>query len=78
MAGSLLLCIHAGTFGHGSLVKGHVSDSTSDRALVGATIVLGANQDISITDELGNFKFDNLAPGTYHVRVSYIAIARRK
>ncbi|AYB29993.1 TonB-dependent receptor [Chryseolinea soli] len=72
IAGSLWLCIHTGTFGYGSLVKGHVSDSTSGHSLAGATIVLGADQELSITDELGNFKFDDLAPGTYRVRVSYI------
>jgi len=66
------LLIAALSFGHGGLIKDTVSDSLSHEVLAGASIVLNNSQEISSTDQLGNFKFDNLAPGTYTLRISFI------
>ncbi|MBX2942446.1 MAG: TonB-dependent receptor [Cyclobacteriaceae bacterium] len=68
--GSLL---HASA--HGALIKGNVSDSLSHTSLYGASVVLNGNQQITSTDQLGNFKFDNLTTGTYTLRVTYIGYA---
>lgn len=57
---------------HGNLIKGTVVDSLNQEILVGATIVLNDQQAITTTDQLGNFKFDNLEDGLYSVKVSFI------
>ncbi len=58
--------------GHGSMIRGNVSDSLSNEVLTGATLVLNDTQEISSTDQLGNFKFDNLEGGTYRLKVTFI------
>ncbi|HYG19033.1 MAG TPA: TonB-dependent receptor, partial [Ohtaekwangia sp.] len=58
--------------GHGSLIKGTVRDSLSGGMLSGAAIVLNDDRAMVSADLLGNFKFDDLAAGTYRIRVSFI------
>lgn len=57
---------------HGNLIKGSVSDSISQEVLSGATVILNQREAITTTDQLGNFKFDNLEDGTYTIRITFI------
>lgn len=54
------------------MIRGNVSDSVSYEVLTGATVVLNDNQEISSTDQLGNFNFDNLEDGIYRLKVTFI------
>jgi hypothetical protein len=62
-------------FAHGSLIKGTISDSLSHELLFGAAITLNNDLEITSSDQLGNFRFDNLSAGTYTLRISYIGYA---
>jgi hypothetical protein len=67
----LLIAVYS-SFGHGSILKGMVIDSSSYEVLTGATIILNDLQEIAFTDQLGNFKFDNLSGGSYRLHISFI------
>lgn len=69
---ALFLVVRTHLFAHGSLIRGTVSDSVSNEVLVGASVVLNDNQEIASSDQLGNFRFDNLSAGTYLLRISYV------
>jgi iron complex outermembrane recepter protein len=43
-----------------------------NQPLIGAAIVLVKEQQGQLTDQQGNFKFDNLCSGTYRVKVQYL------
>ncbi|MEO8150987.1 MAG: TonB-dependent receptor [Bacteroidia bacterium] len=71
----LTLCtiiISLSAYAHGALIKGTVSDSLANTVIPGATIVLNDKQEITTTDQLGNFKFDCLSTGAYSLRISFI------
>ena len=40
--------------------------------LVGAYVVLDANNQVTSTDALGNFRFDGLPDGTYTLKCTFI------
>lgn len=69
---SFLAVSDLSAFAHGGLIKGNVSDSLSSNVLVGASVILNDNEEITSTDQLGNFKFDGLASGTYTIRFTFI------
>ena len=57
--------------GHGNLIKGTVTANDTGELLSGATVML--NSDVTTkTDALGNFRFDNLADGSYTLRITHI------
>lgn len=68
----LVSCGAFAAFSHGSLIKGMVSDSISHEVLVGAAVMLNDQQELASTDQLGNFKFDDLSAGTYRLRISFM------
>ncbi|HYG04684.1 MAG TPA: TonB-dependent receptor [Chryseosolibacter sp.] len=68
---SLFLLFSNKSFSHGNLIKGQVSDSTTNAALPGATVFLG-NSQVVTTDQLGNFRFDGLEDGSYLLRITFI------
>jgi outer membrane receptor for monomeric catechols len=57
---------------HGNLIKGTVSDSLTSERLTGATIILNDNDAIASSDQLGNFRFDDLKDGTYTLKITFI------
>lgn len=71
IASFFLLSVPA-AMAHGNLIKGSVSDSLNQEVLTGATIMLNDNEAITSSDQLGNFKFDNLKDGTYRLKVTFI------
>ncbi|MCX7696235.1 MAG: TonB-dependent receptor [Bacteroidales bacterium] len=55
-------------------LRGYVLDETTREPLIGAVVLL-QNQDSTrgtVTDEQGNFRFDQIAVGRYHLKVSYL------
>ena len=58
-----------------SAIKGSVKDRVTEITLIGATVEVLENNKTSqgsATDENGKFTIENLAPGRYNLRVSYI------
>lgn len=58
-----------------STIKGTVKDRVTEISLIGAAVEVLENNVTtqgSVTDENGKFTIDNLAPGRYNLRVSYI------
>jgi len=54
-------------------IKGVVTDAKTNERLVGATVMLEATTNGSITDFDGNFLITNIVPGTYTIRCSFIS-----
>ncbi len=54
-------------------IKGVVTDAKTNERLVGATILLEGTNIGSITDFDGNYLIENIAPGTYTIRCSFIS-----
>lgn len=64
----LLLCVSS--FAHKGLIKGTVNDSASNQIVVGAIISITENNQITSTDVLGNFYFQDIHPGIYKLKIS--------
>ncbi len=54
------------------IIKGRVFNELSNEPVMFANVVLDSNKTGTITDEEGKFRFDNLAPGTYNVSVTFL------
>lgn len=54
-------------------IKGLVTDKNSNETLVGATVMLEGTTMGVITDFDGNYILNNIAPGNYNIRCSYIS-----
>lgn len=57
--------------GQGFLV-GNVMDQVRHESLTGAHILLEGSNKVALSDELGNFRFTNISPGDYNVKISYV------
>lgn len=55
----------------GSILNGYVLDNTTNTPLPGATVFIKELSQGATTDDKGHYKLD-LAPGTYHVKFSFI------
>ena len=51
-------------------IRGKVVDADTQMAIVGCSVILSPGNQSKVTDECGEFLFDNLAPGTYSIRVT--------
>ena len=67
-----LLMLAGNVMAHGNLIRGTVVDSLSQQFLTGASVTLNENVAQTFTDQLGNFKFDNLEDGSYQLKVTFI------
>jgi hypothetical protein len=54
-------------------IKGLVKDKNTNEPLVGATVVLEGTTTGTITDFDGNYTVENIKPGTYTLRCSFIS-----
>ncbi len=68
-----IICIN--TFAHKGTIKGTVNDSTSNEIIVGAIISITENNQVTSSDVLGNFYFQDLPPGIYTLKISYFSFA---
>lgn len=67
----LLFCGNA--FGIGGSIDGTIFDKKTRETLVGAQVILDGTTIGAVTNFDGHFLIDNIKPGTYNVRVSYIS-----
>lgn len=72
---ALILCNTM--FGQNQIIKGLVQDKQSELPLVGASVELLDNDNLSfisgtVTDEDGNFLINEVKPGRHTVRISYL------
>lgn len=67
----LLLC--SNVFGIGGSIEGTIFDKKTRETLVGAQVILEGTTIGAVTNFDGHFIIDNIKPGTYNVRVSYIS-----
>lgn len=62
-------------------LRGTITDSTSGQRLLGVGLRLegagGSNSAVTATDELGSFRFSNLAPGVYTLRAAGLGYGAR-
>lgn len=56
-------------------ITGTVTDAKTNETLIGATIYLDGTSQGTITDFDGNYRLDNVQPGTYTLRCSFISYA---
>lgn len=72
-----LLCLFVSvslfSFAQKGTLKGLVTDQKTKEPLVGATIMLEGTTSGTITDFDGNYQLNNITPGTYTVRCSFIS-----
>ena len=64
---------NAGNKNNKTVLQGVVTDRYSGEALAGVSVKLNETGEIAFTDFDGNFKFENIEPGTYNISVSYIS-----
>ena len=64
----LSLSIYAQT----GVICGNVSDGKLNEPLIGASVVIGGTTTGVVTDLDGNFRIENVSPGTYSLSVSYV------
>lgn len=65
----LSLTINAQT----GVICGNVSDAKLNEPLIGASVVISGTTTGVVTDLDGNFRIENVTPGTYAVSVSYVS-----
>ncbi len=54
-------------------LSGTVVDEATNEALVGVKVELAGTDKVAYTDFDGNYAFENLEPGTYTVKASYVS-----
>jgi len=56
-----------------SAIKGKIFDKTTNEELAGVTVQIEGTDIKAYTDIEGNFKIEDLQPGTYNLTVNYIS-----
>ena len=64
-------------FAHENEINGTVTDSATKEVIVGASVLL-SNGNVTVTNEFGKFKFPDLKPGNYDLKVSFIGYISQK
>ncbi|MBL9199753.1 MAG: TonB-dependent receptor [Opitutaceae bacterium] len=59
---------------HAAVLTGTVTNAATGRALEGARVVLGESGRETTTDNLGNYRFDDVASGSFTLAVSYTGL----
>lgn len=72
----LLLSIVVSSVAANGTIVGSVKDSKTGEALPGANVLIAGTSIGAATDLLGNFTIQNVPPGNYTLRVSYIGYER--
>ncbi|MBU0985437.1 MAG: TonB-dependent receptor, partial [candidate division Zixibacteria bacterium] len=68
---------HARDLGRRHIIVGTVLSANGDSVLIGANVVLTGRDRHTETDSLGQFTFDDVAPGSYSLRVTHVGYAPR-
>lgn len=69
---AVILLFHASIYAQGFKIKGKVIDEADLEPLMGVSILVEELKTGTSTDENGVFAFNNISPGTYTIRATYI------
>jgi len=67
---TFLICLTA--YGQNGMIRGQVYDRRENKGLEYAIIGLVDTKTGTVSDENGNFKIDNIPPGIYSLKVTYL------
>ncbi len=56
---------------HKGILKGSITDSTTNQIIVGATVFIKETNQITSSNILGNYTFNNVHPGKYNLEIKY-------
>jgi len=59
-------------------IEGHINDKNNKEPLTGATILLEGTNKGAAADIDGNYKFNDLTPGTYSLVISYVSYTAQR
>lgn len=59
----------------GGTLKGTIKDESSGETLIGATVVVVGTYKASSSDFVGNYEIENIKPGDYSIKFTYIGYA---
>ena len=62
---------------HQGAIKGTISDSLSNEIIVGAIISISESNQVTSSDILGNFYFQDVHPGIYKLKISSLGFANK-
>lgn len=69
----LILILNSNTFAAIGSIEGTIFDKKTRETLVGAQVVLEGTSIGAVTNFDGHFLIDNIKPGTYNIKISYIS-----
>ena len=69
----LILLLNSNSFGASGSIEGTVFDKKTKETLVGAQVMLEGTTIGAVTNFDGHFLIDNIKPGTYNVKITYIS-----
>ncbi len=56
-------------------VTGKITDSRTHRALTGVAVSIDDGKKVTVTDDLGFFRFEKVAPGTHHITATLLGFS---
>ena len=68
-----LLILSYGLFAQNGSIGGSIVDSKTDEPLIGANVIIVGSTTGSVADLDGNYKIQNLKPGVYTIKCSFIS-----
>ncbi len=69
----LIILFNSNVIAANGSIEGTITDKKSKETLVGAQVILNGTTIGAVTNFDGHFIIDNIKPGTYNIRVSYIS-----
>ncbi len=72
---SFIICFLSYAQGDGGTLKGTITDESSGETLIGATVVVVGTYKATSSDFVGNYEIENIKPGDYSIKVTYIGYA---
>lgn len=73
----IILFYHLSSLAHQGAIKGTIADSLSNEIIVGAIISISESNQVTSSDILGNFYFQDVHPGIYKLKISSVGFANK-
>ena len=73
----IILFYHLSSLAHQGAIKGTIADSLSNEIIVGAIISISESNQVTSSDILGNFYFQDIHPGIYKLKISSVGFANK-
>ncbi len=67
------LCSLGTSWGQSGIIRGQVNDATNGEPLIGTSVLIQGTTTGAITDLDGKFSIENVTPGVYNLRISYVS-----